>query len=63
MIKWIDEPLYPPLATRESLVNALGHRDYSIGGGFIGVAVYDDYLKVTSSGTLHVGLTPGAQRS
>ena len=54
----IDEPLYPPLAIRESLANALCHRDYSIGGGSLGVAVYDDRLEVTSSGTLHFGLTP-----
>ena len=54
----IDEPLYPPLATRESLANALCHRDYSIGGGSVGVAVYDDRMEVTSSGTLHFGLTP-----
>ena len=43
----IDEPLYPPLAVRESLANALCHRDYSIGGGSVGVAVYDDRLEVT----------------
>ena len=54
----IDEPLYPPLATRESLANALCHRDYSIGGGSVGVAIYDDRLEVTSSGSLHFGLTP-----
>ncbi len=54
----IDEPLYPPLATREALANALCHRDYSIGGGSVGLAVYDDRLEVTSSGTLHFGLTP-----
>ena len=54
----IDEPLYPPLATREALANALCHRDYSIGGGSVGVAVYDDRLEVTSAGTLHFGLTP-----
>ena len=54
----IDEPLYPPMATREALANALCHRDYSIGGGSVGVAVYDDRLEVTSSGTLHFGLTP-----
>ena len=54
----IDEPLYPPLATREALANALCHRDYSIGGGSVGVAVYDDRIEVTSSGSLHFGLTP-----
>ena len=54
----IDEPLYPPMATREALANALCHRDYSIGGGSIGVAVYDDRLEVTSAGSLHFGLTP-----
>lgn len=54
----IDEPLYPPLATREALANAFCHRDYSIGGGSTGVAVYDDRLEVTSSGMLHFGLTP-----
>ena len=54
----IDEPLYPPLATREALANALCHRDYSIGGGSVGIAAYDDRLEVTSSGSLHFGLTP-----
>ena len=54
----IDEPLYPPLATREALANALCHRDYSIGGGSVGIAVYDDRLEVKSSGSLHFGLTP-----
>ena len=54
----IDEPLYPPLAVRESLANALCHRDYAIGGGSVGVAVYDDRLEVTSPGPLHFGLTP-----
>ena len=57
-IERIDEPLYPPLATREALANALCHRDYSIGGGSAGIAVYDDRLEVTSSGSLHFGLTP-----
>ena len=54
----IDEPMYPPLATREALANALCHRDYSIGGGSIGVAIYDDRLEITSAGSLHFGLTP-----
>ena len=54
----IDEPLYPPLATREALANAICHRDYSIGGGSVGLAIYDDRLEITSTGTLHFGLTP-----
>ena len=54
----IDEPLYPPMATREALANALCHRDYAMGGGSIGLAVYDDRLEVTSTGPLHFGLTP-----
>ena len=56
----IDEPLYPPLATREAVANALCHRDYALGGGSVGLAVYDDRLEVTSTGTLHFGLTPAA---
>ena len=35
-------------------------RDYAIGGGSVAVAVYDDRLEVTSSGTLHFGLTTEA---
>ena len=54
----IDEPLYPPLAIREALANALCHRDYALGGGSIGVAIYDDRLEVTSTGPLHFGLVP-----
>ncbi len=57
-IERVDKPLIPPLATREALANALCHRDYSIGGGSVGVAIYDDRLEVTSTGTLHFGLTP-----
>ncbi len=57
-IQRIDEPRYPPLATREALANALCHRDYALGGGSVGLAVYDDRLEVTSTGALHFGLTP-----
>ena len=54
----IDEPLYPPEALREALANAFCHRDYTIGGGSVGVAIYEDRLEITSTGTLHFGLTP-----
>ncbi len=53
----VDDPLYPPVALREALANAFCHRDYSIGGGSVALGVYDDRLEVTSSGTLHFGLT------
>jgi ATP-dependent DNA helicase RecG len=56
----VDDPLYPPVALREALANAFCHRDYAIGGGSVAVAVYDDRLEVTSSGTLHFGLTAEA---
>ncbi len=56
----IDDPLYPPTALREALANAICHRDYSIGGGSVAVGLYDDRLEVTSSGTLHFGLTAEA---
>lgn len=37
---------------------ALCHRDYSLGGGSVGVGVYDDRLEVTSTGPLPFGQTP-----
>jgi ATP-dependent DNA helicase RecG len=54
----VDEPLYPPLALREALANAFCHRDYTSGGGSVGVGIYDDRLEITSTGPLHFGLTP-----
>lgn len=52
-----DKPLYPPLALREALVNALCHRDYSIPGGAVNVAIFDDRLEIISSGLLPPGIT------
>ena len=52
-----DEPIYPPMALREALVNALCHRDYSVTGGAVSVAVFDDRLEICSTGTLPFGLT------
>ncbi len=52
-----DQPLYPPLALREALVNALCHRDYSIPGGAVNVAIFDDRLEIISSGLLPSGIT------
>jgi len=55
-----DTPLLPVEALREALANAFVHRDYAIGGGSVGVALFDDRLEVISIGDLHFGLTPDA---
>ena len=52
----VDEPLFPPIALREALVNAICHRDYSRAGGAVSVAVFDDRLEVWSDGNLPGGL-------
>ncbi|MBI1918664.1 MAG: putative DNA binding domain-containing protein [Planctomycetes bacterium] len=54
----IDEPIYPPVALREALANAICHRDYSSGGGSVAVAIYQDRLEITSTGALRFDLTP-----
>lgn len=53
-----DRPLYPPRGTREALANALCHRDYSIPGGAVSVAMYDDHLEIANPGAFHFGMTP-----
>jgi ATP-dependent DNA helicase RecG len=53
-----DQPWYPPRATREALANALCHRDYTIPGGAVAVAMYDDHLEITNPGAFHFGITP-----
>jgi ATP-dependent DNA helicase RecG len=52
----VDDPLYPPVALREALANALCHRDYGIHGGSVGIAIFDDRLEITSTGLLRFGL-------
>lgn len=51
----IDEPLYPTEALREAIANAICHRDYSIGGGAITIAIFDDRLEIGSAGPLPFG--------
>jgi ATP-dependent DNA helicase RecG len=51
-----DHPWYPSRATREAIANALCHRDYTVPGGAVAVAMYDDHLEVTNPGTFHFGL-------
>jgi predicted HTH transcriptional regulator len=54
----IDKPVLPTLALREALVNAICHRDYSLPGGAVSVAIYDDRAEIWSDGTLPFGLKP-----
>ncbi len=53
-----DEPLFPLEALREALVNAFCHRDYTIIGGAVSLAIYDDRLEIWSDGTLPFNLRP-----
>ena len=52
-----DEPIYPPIALRESLVNAFCHRDYARSGGAVELAVFDHKLEIRSTGRLPEGIT------
>jgi ATP-dependent DNA helicase RecG len=52
-----DEPLFPVEALREALVNAICHRDYTLPGGAISLAIFDDRLEIWSDGTLPFGIT------
>jgi ATP-dependent DNA helicase RecG len=54
-----DEPLFPLQALREALVNAICHRDYSLPGGAISLAIFDDRLEIWSDGTLPSGIRVG----
>jgi ATP-dependent DNA helicase RecG len=53
----VDDPLYPPEALREALANAFCHRDYQVGGGSVGIAIFDDRLEISNTGRLPFGLT------
>ena len=48
----IDKPAYPEEAVRESIVNAIAHRDYTIAGTDIEVSIYNDRLEIISPGRL-----------
>lgn len=52
-----DDPIVPVEALREAVVNAVCHRDYSIAGGAVSLAVFDDRMEVWSDGELPESLT------
>lgn len=53
----VERLAFPPEALREALVNAFCHRDYSLSGGSVRLAIYDDRLEIWSDGGLPPGLT------
>jgi ATP-dependent DNA helicase RecG len=53
----VDDPLYPPVALREALANAVCHRDYGTPAGTVGVAIYDGQLEISNPGRLPAGLS------
>lgn len=48
----IDKPTYPEEVIRETIVNAIAHRDYTISGTDIELSIYSDRLEVISPGRL-----------
>lgn len=49
---------YPEEAVRETIVNALVHRDYLVSGTTVELSIYEDRLEVISPGRLPNGITP-----
>lgn len=58
----IDRWEFPEEAVREAVVNALVHRDYSIAGTDIRLAIFSDRLEVVSPGRLPNTVTPAEMR-
>ncbi len=48
----IDKPDYPEEVIRETIVNAIAHRDYTISGTDIELSIYSNRLEVISPGRL-----------
>lgn len=56
-VRRVDVPGIPPVALREALVNAVTHADYSLHGGPIKIAVFEDRVEFENPGILLPGLT------
>ncbi|HWG37824.1 MAG TPA: ATP-binding protein [Terriglobales bacterium] len=59
----IEPPIYPEAALRETIVNALIHRDYLLASTDIELSIYADRLEVISPGRLPNGITPARMRA
>ena len=58
----IDQSMYPQEAVRESIVNALIHRDYLLVNSAIELASYNNRLEIISPGKLPNGVTVAGMR-
>lgn len=52
-----DVPLFPIVALREAIANAICHRDYSYHGGSVSLAIYDDRIEIWNYGLLPPGIS------
>ncbi len=59
----VEDRDYPDEAVRETIVNALVHRDYMLSATDIELSLYDDRLEVTSPGRLPNDITPDRMRA
>jgi ATP-dependent DNA helicase RecG len=59
----VEVPVYPAEVLRETVVNALIHRDYLLISTDIELAIYNDRLEVISPGRLPNGITPARMRT
>lgn len=62
-VRRVEVPVYPPEVLRETVVNALVHRDYLLASTDIELAIYSDRLEVISPGRLPNGITTARMRT
>ena len=58
----VEKKTYPDAVIRETIVNALIHRDYLLANTDIELTIYEDRLEVISPGKLPNGITPDRMR-
>jgi ATP-dependent DNA helicase RecG len=59
----VERPAYPDDVIRETIVNALIHRDYLLSSSDIELSIYEDRLEVISPGRLPNGITTDRMRT
>jgi len=61
-VRRVEQPAYPVEAVRETIVNAVVHRDYLLSSTSIQLSVFSDRLEVVSPGRLPNSITPDRMR-